>query len=119
MAAKYNLDHVMKVKKLLRMLEWRLEIDQNWSLKPGAYGRGLKKYLSPDIWSKLENTYVGARIEDNWKAVFNTIALFREVAIEVGDHLGYSYPNDLDRRMMGYLNKVMELDPEAKKFLNN
>jgi hypothetical protein len=34
----------------------------------------------------------------------------------VGDHLGYGYPDDLDRRMMAYLRKVKNLDREAASF---
>jgi aminoglycoside 6-adenylyltransferase len=70
--AKYSLDHVMKLEKLRTMLEWLMEIDHNWSVKTGAYGKGLKKYLPPDIWAELETTYVGAETADNWNAMFNS-----------------------------------------------
>jgi len=116
MAAKYNLDHGMKLENLRVLLEWRIEIDHDWSVKPGAYGRGLKKRLRPDLWAELEGTYVGAGLEENWEAMFNTIALFRKVAIEVGDHLGYAYPHVLDRRAVAYLQKVKNLDRGAESF---
>jgi aminoglycoside 6-adenylyltransferase len=116
MAAKYSLDQVMKLKKLRMMLEWRVEIDHNWSLKVGAYGRGLKKGIKPEVWFELERTYVGAGVEENWEALFETIFLFRKVAKEVGNRLGFTYPNDLDRRMMDYLRMVKGLDPEAESF---
>jgi len=38
------------------------------------------------------------------------------VAIEVGDRLGYSYPHDLDRRTVAYLQKVRNLDRGAESF---
>ena len=114
--AKYSLDYVMKFKKLRQMLEWRMEIDNDWSVKPGVCGRGLKKRLRSEFWSGLETTFVGAGIEENWQALFNTVELFRKVAIEVGDHLGYAYPLDLDERVVGYLRKVKDLDREAKTF---
>jgi aminoglycoside 6-adenylyltransferase len=104
--AKYNLDYAMKHVNLRRMLEWRMEMDHNWSVKTGAYGKGLKKRLDPQIWAGLEDTYVGADIDENWEAMFRTIDLFRSVAIEVGDHLGYSYPHDLHRRAVAYLTAV-------------
>lgn len=107
--AKYSLDEVMKLHALLPMLEWRMEIDHNWSVKTGVYGRGLKRRLRPEIWAELESTYVGAGIEENWEAFFRAIALFRKVAIEVGDHLGYSYPHDLDRRATDYFRRVRSL----------
>ena len=40
-AAKYILDHSLKHEHLLVMLGWRIEIDHQWSLKLGPYGRGL------------------------------------------------------------------------------
>jgi aminoglycoside 6-adenylyltransferase len=106
MPAKYNLDQAMKQVNLRQMLEWRMEIDHGWALKPGAYGRGLKARLRPELWSELESTYVGAGMEENWDALFKTIDLFRRVGLEVAEGLGYEYPRELDRRMMVYLRHV-------------
>lgn len=72
----------------------------------GASGKGLKKFLAPDVYRSLEQTYVGPRLADNWTALFDTIALFRRIATEVADHLGYQYPDDLDRRVSAYLQGV-------------
>jgi len=113
MAAKYNLDHAMKLKLLRRMLEWRIEIDHQWSLRPGAYGRGLQNHLGPRLWSELESTYVGPGTKENWEALSRTINLFRHLALQVADHLGYTYPHDLDRRTIDYLSKVRSLPPHA------
>jgi len=57
----------------------------------------------------LECTYTGAGIEENWDALIKTIALFRKVAVEVGESLGYTYPMDLDRNMMLYLTKIRNM----------
>lgn len=111
-AAKHIFDSI-KVGNLRRMLEWLVEIDHDWALKPGAYGRYLKRYLRPEIWALLEETYVGPDLEQNWQALFKTIALYRRVAQEVGQYLGYTYPAELDRRAVAYLQWVRELDPRA------
>jgi aminoglycoside 6-adenylyltransferase len=115
MPMKYNLDYAMKFDNLRIMLEWRMEIEHDWSLKTGAYGKGLKMHLPQDIWSDFEDTYAGAGIEENWQAMFKTIDLFRRVAIQVGDHLGYEYPHGLDQRVVAYLQKVKNLDRQADK----
>ena len=91
------------------MLEWRIEIDHNWSWKPGAVGRGLKKYLDSRTWGEFANTYVGEDIDENWDALFKTTALFRRIALEVGDALGYRYPYDLDERVSSYLQSIRNL----------
>ncbi|MBF8285101.1 MAG: hypothetical protein HW378_4016, partial [Anaerolineales bacterium] len=44
------------------------------------------------------------------------VDLFRKVAVEVGKHLGYAYPDDLDRRAVAYLEKVKNLDRKAESF---
>ena len=109
MPAKYSLDSVMKHKYLRQMLEWRMEIDLDWSVKTGVLGKGLKKQLPPEIWAELESTYVGAGIEENWGALFNTIDLFRKVATQVGDDLGYEYPQHLHERVVDYLQRVKRM----------
>jgi aminoglycoside 6-adenylyltransferase len=116
MAAKHLLDSIIKQDYLRPMLEWRSEIDHQWSVKPGPYGRRLKQWLRADLWGELESTYTGAQVADNWQALFKTITLFRRVAVEVGERLGYIYPHDLDRRAVAYLRKVKNLDHQAKSF---
>jgi len=108
-SVKLSLDHIMKFQCLRRMIEWRMEIEQNWSVKLGAGGKGLKKHVEPALWTELDNTYVGAGIEENWDALFKTIYLFRKVACEVADRLGYTYPDNIDRGVTELLNRVKGL----------
>jgi aminoglycoside 6-adenylyltransferase len=112
MAAKYILDYSMKQEHLRPMLEWHLEIEHQWAARPGPYGRRMKKLLRPDLWADLEKTYTGAGVEENWKALFDTITLMRKTALEVGSRLGFAYPHDLDRRATAYLQKVKNRDAE-------
>jgi aminoglycoside 6-adenylyltransferase len=107
--AKFVLDYDAKLVALRRMLEWRIELDQDWSWRPGAYGRGLERRLPADIWSELADTYVGTDIEDNWHALFRTTALFRRVATEVGAALGYAYPLEVDDAVTAQLEGVRQL----------
>ncbi len=88
------------------MLEWRMECDHGWSVPTGALGKGLKKRLPPDLWVELEATYAAAGIEENWESLFRTIAFFRRIATDVGDHLGYAYPDELDRRVTDYARRM-------------
>ena len=103
---KWALDYDMKHLFLRVMLEWRAELDHNWSMPVGALGKGLKKHLPPEIWSQLEGTYVGADLADNWEALFKTMSLFRQMAMEVGEALGYAYPQELDQRVTEYVKEM-------------
>jgi aminoglycoside 6-adenylyltransferase len=106
MAAKYLMENAMKHEHLLPMLEWHVELEHDWSVKTGLYGRRLKKWLRPDLWADLESTYTGMSVPDNWVALDHTITLMRKVAGEVGSRLGYVYPAEMDRRTMAYIKKI-------------
>ena len=107
--AKWCLDYDMKHVYLRPMLEWYVEVNHNWSMPVGSLGKGLKKRLPAEIWSQLEGAYAGGNIEENWEALFRTMALFRQVSIEVGEALGYEYPHDLDQRVTGYVRKMQRM----------
>lgn len=110
--AKYSFEVVMKLELLRRVLEWRVETDHDWSLRPGVLGKVLKKRLDPETWKELESTYVGTDLEGNWQALFATTALFRRMALEVAERLGLSYPHQLDQRMSAYLQGVRAMKPK-------
>jgi aminoglycoside 6-adenylyltransferase len=107
--AEWILDRDLKLETMRRMLEWRIEIDHNWSLKPGIYGRGLKQLLPPDIWSKFVSTWVSLDFEETWAALDRVIALFRQVASDVGNALGYTYPRRVDDQVSAYLEAIREM----------
>lgn len=108
MPAKYSLDYVMKQVYLRPMLEWYMQLDNNWAIKPGALGKGMKKRIELELLSELVSTYAGPGLEDNWNALFRSIDLYRKIAIDVGDHLAYEYPVDLDKRVVSYLEGVRQ-----------
>jgi aminoglycoside 6-adenylyltransferase len=68
------------------------------------------------LWAELEGTYTDADVAANWDALYRTIALMRRVAIEVGQNLGYAYPQDLEARTIAYVQKVQRLPPGAVQF---
>lgn len=111
--AKFMLDFDTKHVALRRLLEWRVELDHDWALRPGTYGRGLERLLPSDLWAELARTYVGTDIEENWEALFRTIALFRRVATDVADALGFEYPQATEETMTAQLRAVRALPPRS------
>ncbi len=107
--ARYSFEAVIRCDLLRRLLEWHIEADHAWSLKPGTLGRGLKRHLPVGLWSQVERTFAGADIEENWDALFAMATLFKAVGSAVGTHLGYTYPLDLDQRMVRYLTHIKNL----------
>jgi aminoglycoside 6-adenylyltransferase len=107
--AKWVLDQDLKLETMRRMLEWRIEIEGNWSVKPGVHGRGLKQLLPPNIWSEFAGTYVSLDVEETWVALNRVIALFRQVAADVGNALSYTYPQQVDDLVSAYLEAIRNM----------
>jgi len=98
--------HLMRCQKLAKLLEWKVEIEHGWSLKGAYYGKGLQKYLDPKLFTEIENTYAGYGFEANWESLSRIIKLFSRIAKEVGERMGYNYPEELETRILKYLQKV-------------
>lgn len=107
--AKWVLDQDLKLEATRRMLEWRIEIEHNWSVKPGVHGRNLEHLLPPDIWSEFATTYTSLGAEQTWAALHRVIALFRKVAADVGGALGFTYPQQVDDQMCAYLDEIRKM----------
>jgi aminoglycoside 6-adenylyltransferase len=107
--AKFVIDYDTKLGPLRRFLEWRIEIEHGWSVRPGVFGRGLERLLPPDLAAELLETYVGADVDESWDALARTTALFRRVAREVGDALGYEYPQAVDEGVTAHVETVRAL----------
>ena len=101
---------------LLRMLQWRMECDHGWAEPVRALGKGLHKRLPADVWGEVQNISAGATTADIWEALFRAMALFRRVARDVGDRLGYAYPDELDERVTAYVRQLRgKRGPRARR----
>ena len=108
--AKWSLDYDMKHVYLRPLLEWRMALDHGWAVKTGVLGRRLKKQLPARLWAQLEATYADAALSANWDALLRTMALFRQVAMDVAAQLGYTYPLAMDEGVTAYVERVRRLD---------
>ena len=68
-------------------------------------GKGLKRQMRGERWQQLEAGYAGSAIEDYWRALDATLAVFREVGEDVAQRLGFVYPVELHRRVCEFLGR--------------
>jgi aminoglycoside 6-adenylyltransferase len=97
------------------MLEWSVGADSGWTWKPKSCGRHLDKALDPETRREMIATYAGGDMDDLWESLFRTAALYRKAALKVGEHLGYTYPHDLDRRVLAFHQTLRNLDKSATR----
>ncbi|KYK32756.1 MAG: aminoglycoside 6-adenylyltransferase [Theionarchaea archaeon] len=84
----------MHLKWLLRrMIEWHAQIKgrDTW-----FRGRFLEKWGDTRVIKELKNAFAHYDEGDIWRALFVTMDLFRWLAGETAEHLGYEYPAPAD-----------------------
>jgi aminoglycoside 6-adenylyltransferase len=104
--AKFSSDCVIRNKVLLKMLEWYVQVKRDWKCRIGYAGKGIKSLLDTTEWEQLKSIFPGADVEDNWRALFSMIRVFRKISMEVGNGLGYEYPRDLDENVEKYIISI-------------
>lgn len=91
---KFMVEKIIRVEYLIPMIEWYIASNNNWQITTNKYGRLFQKYLTTDEWEKLEETFAGSKIEENWIACGKILDIFDEMAKEVAIKLDFNYDKD-------------------------
>jgi len=111
--AKYMLDRIVR-DQLMKMLTWWIGVQADFSCSPGKFGRYFQRYLEPELWDMLLQTYSDADYERTWASLHQMCRLFRKVALSVAEHFGLEYPHGDDARVTAHLEHVRRLPRDAK-----
>jgi len=112
--ARHMLDRYVRV-ELMKMIDWYVGMCTGFTQSTGKMDKYLEKYLDPELWHLLLQTYTDADYAHTWQALLTTGELFRMVAILVAEHFGYDYPFGDDERVSAHLRHVRDLPRDAKE----
>lgn len=104
--AKFMSENNIRTDYLIPLIEWHIASQHDWSITTNKFGRLFKKLLTPEMWSKIEQTFSGRKIEDNWDALFAIADLVSEIGTELSEKLGYEYPAKLEMDIRKYLSEL-------------
>lgn len=111
--AKYMLDQVIR-EQLRKMLTWHVGVKTRFLQNPGNFGKHLKQYLEPELWTMLEKSYSDAGSAKTWDALQMMCDLFSVAANQVAEHFGFDYPQSDDEKVSAHLKHVRSLPKSAK-----
>lgn len=95
------------------MLEWHIGMKTDFIVNAGKFGKHFEKYIEKDMWVQFKRTFSNAEYENIWESFFVMGNLFREVANEIANAYGYSYPQGDDDRVTSYLKHVKALPKDS------
>jgi aminoglycoside 6-adenylyltransferase len=105
--AKFMSENILRTDYLVPLIEWYIAGNHNWNtITTNKHGRLFKKYLSADLWSKVERTFSGSDIEENWKALLECADLVHELGTSLAEKLHFIYPAKLEKDIRNYLEEV-------------
>jgi aminoglycoside 6-adenylyltransferase len=90
----------------MKMIEWKIGVDNRFSVSFGKAGRNMKKYVSGNYHEKIMQTYSGPDINLNWKALFTMMEIFQQTSNEVADKLNFSVNNEEQENVTRYLRRL-------------
>ncbi|MFN8441817.1 MAG: aminoglycoside 6-adenylyltransferase [Caldilineaceae bacterium] len=93
--AKSGCDGYLK-QLLQRMMEWHARATQGTEHDTWFRGRFLEEWVDPQARAALSHLFAHYNEDDIWRALSATMAIFRLLAVESAQKLGYSYPNEGD-----------------------
>lgn len=93
---------------LLQMMEWHAQIvhEQN----PPHIGKQLSEWVDRDTWKALHNIWAQFDPADSWRALLAMLPLFRHLATETAERLGYEYPAAMDAQITAYMQGLYAED---------
>jgi aminoglycoside 6-adenylyltransferase len=83
---------------LLRMMEWHARATHGWDYDTWHGGRFVERWADPRAVTGLRTAFAHYDEADVARALRATMDLFRWLAVETADRLGYPYPATADER---------------------
>lgn len=74
----------------MKMMNWKIGIDNDFKVTTGVFSKYLNKYLSEDEMGRFESIFAQGDFEDMWDKLFLMYDYFEELSIYVADKFGFA-----------------------------
>ncbi|MBP3198195.1 MAG: aminoglycoside 6-adenylyltransferase [Butyrivibrio sp.] len=81
-------EHMMNM--FLKMINWKIGIDNGFQVTTGACCKYLKNYLTEEEMTRFEGMFSKGDYEDMWEKLFLMYDFFEELSVCVAEKLGFS-----------------------------
>ena len=93
---------------LLKMIEWHAQANHRWAYDTKYMGKHLKVWADAGTWEALHRAFAHFDSADSWRGLLATMNLFRQLAVETSEVLGFTYPQDVDQKITGFIVRLQE-----------
>jgi aminoglycoside 6-adenylyltransferase len=105
MYVKFFMEHY-EMDMFLKMLNWKIGIDYNFSVSTGKCYKYFKRYLSESDMNRFTSIFPNGTFDDIWNKLFEMCKFFHETAIEVATYFKFKYCSEEAENIMDYLKTL-------------
>jgi len=88
---------------LLRMIEWHARAKRGWNYDTWFRGRFLEKWADPQALGQMRDVFSHYDEADAKRGLLAAMSLFRTLALETAERLGYSYLEEADKQVTEWI----------------
>ena len=101
--------------QLIRLLEWKIGYEHDFSVSTGKSGKYMEKYLPKEKYVQFLKTYPAGSVEAIWDAVFEMCDIFESTAIELSGNMDFTYDAVKAGNCLSFLKHVRQLPEDAEE----
>jgi aminoglycoside 6-adenylyltransferase len=90
----------------MNVIAWHIGIETNFSVSVGKSGKFINRFLPPDLYKRILQTYSDHTLENNWKSLFLMMEIFGQMARGVSGQLKFTYMITEEENVVTHLNQL-------------
>jgi len=90
----------------MSVISWHIGMATNFSVSVGKSGKFINRFLPPNLYKRILQTYSDHTLKNNWKSLFLMTEIFGQLARAVSGHLKFTYLITEEENVVTYLNQL-------------
>lgn len=99
------------VSMFMKMLNWKIGIENNFSVTTGSHNKYLKRFLTTDEMKKVHNIFPNGEYGDIWDKLFFIYDYFHELETAVAKHFKFQADETESKRVRKFLKDRRSSQP--------
>jgi len=96
---------VIAMKMFMKMLNWKIGINNDFKVTTGLYSKYLKRYLTAKEMKRFQDIFPDGDYEDMWSKLLKIYDYFAEIAMEVSSHFRFVRDDEETIRVKAFIEK--------------
>ena len=105
--AKEMLDTVMRP-MFMKVIAWKIGAANNFSVSFGKSGKFMSRYLTPDNYARVLQTYSDFEVQNNWRSLLLMAEFFEDITNDLSLKLNLLQNKIEQQNAMKYLKKLFD-----------